>query len=145
MGGAVTSRLEGLTEGMAVPFGGDRVTYVDAALAEAFRPGDRLVVVQATGQLLRIAAADHALAAAAVDRALQAFTALGQVSDQAVTAFFETFADRLEDDAAFAPIAAANARDVADARARGRATGNRRTRTPLICDSPAGKAFCQVT
>ena len=131
MGGATTARLEALTEGMAIPFGGDRVSFVDAALAKAFRPGDRLVVAPSTGELLHIPAADHALTARIVDRALEAFTALGQVSDAAVTRFFEAFAARLEDDAAFAPIAAANAQDVAGARVRSRAVG-RLELTPVM-------------
>ncbi|MFO0437042.1 MAG: hypothetical protein ACK5YD_00765 [Phenylobacterium sp.] len=38
--------LEALPAGMAVPFGGDRLTFVSPELAAAFRAGDRLVVVQ---------------------------------------------------------------------------------------------------
>jgi glutamate-5-semialdehyde dehydrogenase len=47
---------------------------------------------------------------------------MGEVSDAAITAFFEAFARRLEDEAAWAAIAAANAADVEAAKARGRST-----------------------
>ncbi|MEJ0065135.1 MAG: aldehyde dehydrogenase family protein [Caulobacteraceae bacterium] len=98
------------------------MTRVPEALAAAFRPGDRLIVVQETGDLLHVPAATHALAAAAVGRAVEAFAAMGRVSDAAVSDFFEAFAARLEADETWAPIAAANERDVADAKARGRST-----------------------
>ena len=122
-GGARTAgRLEALAPGQAIPFGGDRVAYVSADLAAAFRPGDRLVVVQDTGDLLHVPAPEQAAADAAVGRAAAAFARMGEVTDAAITAFFEAFARRLEDDAAWARIAAANAADVASARARGRST-----------------------
>ena len=54
----MAGQLTNLTPGMAIPFGGDRVTVVSAELAAAFTAGDRLVVVQSTGDLLRIASAD---------------------------------------------------------------------------------------
>lgn len=113
-------RLESLTAGMPIPFGGDRITRVPSALAESFRPGDRLVVVQQTGDLLHIPAADAEVAGAAVGAASAAFARMGQVSDEQVSAFYEAFAARLADDDSFAPIAAANDEDVADARSRGR-------------------------
>ena len=115
-------QLTSLTAGMAIPFGGDRVTRVSAALAAAFQPGDRLIVVQETGELLHVPAAVHELTAGAVSQAVAAFAAMGQVRDEAVSAFFDAFANRLEVDASWAPIAAANADDVAAAKARGRST-----------------------
>ena len=62
-------RLEALAPGQAIPFGGDRVAYVTPELSAAFRAGDRLVVVQDTGDLLHIPAAEHAAASGAVARA----------------------------------------------------------------------------
>lgn len=115
-------RLEALAPGQAIPFGGDRVAYVSPELAAAFRPGDRLVVVQDTGDLLHIPAREHAAAESAVGRAAAAFARMGEVSDAAITAFFEAFAAKLEDDTAWAAIAAANAADVESAKARGRST-----------------------
>lgn len=111
-----------LEPGQPIVFGGDRVSYVSDQLARDFRPGDKLVVVQETGALLRIPAAEHALVAAAVDEAVTAFGALMTCSDAQLTAFYTTFAQRLGDDSSFAPIAAANEADVAAAAAAGRST-----------------------
>ncbi|MCE2528029.1 MAG: aldehyde dehydrogenase family protein [Actinomycetia bacterium] len=118
----MAGQLTNLTPGMAIPFGGDRVTMVSAELAAAFTPGDRLVVVQSTGDLLRIASADWEIAEAAVGQAHRAFTRLGGCSDQQITDFYEAFARRLTDDEAFAPIAEANRADVEAAQAQGRTT-----------------------
>lgn len=107
---------------MPIPYGGDRLAYVTPELAEAFRADDRLVVVQDTGALLHIPAADWDVATAAVQRAVSAFAAMGEVGDDQISAFYRAFADRLEDDTSFAPIAAANAEDVERASAAGRST-----------------------
>jgi glutamate-5-semialdehyde dehydrogenase len=42
------ARLEQLTPGQQIPFGGDRVATVGADLAAAFQPGDRLVARPST-------------------------------------------------------------------------------------------------
>lgn len=118
----VTERLERLEVGQPIVYGGDRIARVDAGLAEAFRPGDHLVVVQETGDLLHVPAAEHAIATAAVDGALDAFGALAEVADDAITHFYDRFAARLADDSLFARIADANASDVESAAARGRST-----------------------
>lgn len=115
-------RLEALAPGQAIVFGGDRVSHVSAELAAAFRPGDRLLVDPATGELLHAPAAEHAIAADAVGRAVAAFAAMGTVGDDQVSRFFEAFAARLADEACWDAIAAANAADVEAARARGRST-----------------------
>ena len=114
--------LDQLTPGMAIPYGGDRVARVPAELAARFHAGDRLVVVQETGALLHVPAAQHAAAATAVERAARAFQAMGFVSDDQVSAFFEAFAARLEAGELWSVIAAANAADVEVARTRGRST-----------------------
>jgi glutamate-5-semialdehyde dehydrogenase len=116
------ARLERLEPGQRVLYGGDRVTTVPAELAEAFQPGDHLIVVQATGALVHIPAAERAAANEAVTAARAALLELAAVPDAAISAFFEAFAARLGDDASFAPIAAANAADVAAAAERGRST-----------------------
>ena len=105
---------------MPVLWGGDRVTLVPEELAARFVPGDRLLVMQDTGDLLHIPHRAHEIATAAVARAREAFAALAQVSDQAITDFFERFAANLESPEIWAAIAAANGRDVEAARARGR-------------------------
>ena len=131
-GPAREGRLEALAPGQAIVFGGDRVAYVSPDLAAAFKAGDRLLVVQDTGDLLHVPGAEQAVAAEAVGRADQAFARMGEVSDDAVSAFFEAFAARLADDACWDAIAAANAADVTAAAARGRST------TRLV----AGEAMC---
>ncbi len=115
-------QLTRLTPGMAIPFGGDRVTVVSEELASVFAPGDRLVVVQSTGDILHIPSSDWGIAARAVSRAHRAFSGMGEVTDQQITAFYEAFARLLADDAAFAPIAEANRADVEKAQAQGRTT-----------------------
>ena len=92
-----TGVLDRLEAGMAIPFGGDRITRVSEELAARFQPGDRLLVVQDSGDLLHVPAADQAAAAEAVGRAHAAFQRMGQVSDEQITRFFEAFAARLED------------------------------------------------
>jgi glutamate-5-semialdehyde dehydrogenase len=115
-------RLESLTAGMRIPHGGDRFTEVGAELAEAFRPGDRLVVVQDSGDLLHIPQEEWETAHRAVERAAQAFSRMGTVTDAQISDFYGAFAARLESDRAFEPIAVANSADVEEARRRGRST-----------------------
>ena len=114
--------LTSLSAGQAIVFGGDRVARVPGELAAAFGPGDAVVVVEDSGDLLHIPAAEAALARRAVDRASEAFARMGSVPDDAVTAFFDGFARRLGDDATFDPVRAANDADVESARSRGRST-----------------------
>ena len=118
----MSEALDRLEPGMPVPFGGNRLARVSDALAAAFKPGDRLIVVQETGDLLHVPAADHAAAQAAVGRAHEAFAAMQSVSDEAISRFFDAFAARLESEDGWAAIANANAEDVARAQARGRST-----------------------
>lgn len=126
--------LNALTPGMAIVFGGNRVTHVSDELAAAFGPGDRLVVVQTTGDLLHVPAADQAVVDAAVSSARGAFLQLNDARDDQITAFYDHFAARLQDDDSFAPIATANAADVDVARQAGRST----TRLELSSSMRAG-------
>lgn len=112
--------LLSLQPGMPIVFGGNQVVSVSAELAAAFRAGDRLLVVD--GELLHVPQAEFDIAAQAVDAAVAAFHALGEVDDQQITAFYEDFAQTLEDNTCWSVIAAANAEDVNSARARGRST-----------------------
>ncbi len=115
-----TGQLVALVEGQQIPYGGNRFATVDARLAQDFSPGDHLIVVNKTGALLHIPAAVQEIAKMSVGDAFDAFGRMGGVSDLAVSAFFEAFAQRLEDDESFAAIEAANAADVESASARGR-------------------------
>ncbi|WP_420225478.1 aldehyde dehydrogenase family protein [Pigmentiphaga litoralis] len=116
------SRLTRLTAGMVIPYGGDRYTTVSDALASAFQPGDRLQVVQRTGALLHIPAAVQHLVEDAVSAAADAFRELPRAAPGAVAAFYDRFADALEDEATWQSIVDANQADVRRAQDRGRST-----------------------
>ena len=107
---AAPQALETVPRGMRLLYGGNRLTTVPDAVADAFRPGDALVVVQASGDVLHIPGEVAAAVDGAVRRARAAFAAA------------------LAADAIWDPIAAANAADVERARARGRST------TRLVAD-----------
>lgn len=114
--------LSTLTAGMPILFGGQHVARVSPALAAAFAPGDALLVVQATGELLHVPSAVQKLVADCVTRSAQGFSALNSVSDAAITRFFEEFAERLADPGVWSRVREANAADVTSAQARGRST-----------------------
>ena len=97
------------------------VLTVNADLAAAYRDGDRLVASPVAG-LMRIPAAELATARAAVDAAAQAFSAMHDVTDDAIVAFYGHAAAALGDDAVWDEIARINGEDVASARERGRST-----------------------
>ncbi len=148
-------RLDQLTAGMPIVWGGDRITRVDDDLAAAFKPGDRLIVMQADGTLLHIPAREQEIATAAVDAASDAFDRMGTVSDEQISGFYDMFASTLADDGSFAPIAAANRTDVARARSRGRSATrlelSERMRADMIAglrswrDAPGGRGSVAET
>ncbi len=129
--------LERLEPGQLVVVG-DGLVEVSAELAEAFRPGDRLVAIAATGDLLHVPSAALEAAASATDAAVGAFAALGAVSDDQITAFFDAFAANLDDDETMAPVLAANAADVEAARAAGRSTTRLVLTASMRADMVAG-------
>ena len=81
--------LTRLTPGQQIVFGGNRVVSVGAELAEAFRPGDRLVVVQSTGALVHIPARIAGVVDGAITAAAAAFSELARCSDEAIVTFFK--------------------------------------------------------
>lgn len=115
-----TSRLDALTAGMLVPYGGDRYTTVSDELAAAFEPGDQLHVVQDTGALLHVPADVLTAVRNEVDGAVAAFEQMRVTPWQNVQSFFIEFAQRLED--AWGAIAEENAKDVERAASLGRST-----------------------
>lgn len=123
-----TSELTSLEAGMPVLWGGSNITHVDEGLAAAFLPGDSIVVMQHSGELLHIPSGVARIAGDAVGSAASAFLRMGECSDDQITQFYLDFAAALEDDASFAPIAEANAGDIEGARGRGRSV------TRLILD-----------
>ncbi|NLC59012.1 MAG: aldehyde dehydrogenase family protein [Armatimonadetes bacterium] len=125
-----------LPKGMPVLFSGG-VTTVPDEVAERYQPGDRVVVLQSTGDVLLIPQAQHALVDEAVRRAYAAFQALGNVPDTAIDRFYDEFAARLADDDTWAPIAEANRADVDRARIR------RRSTTRLVADEKMRRGMIQ--
>lgn len=117
-----TERLERLTAGTPLLIGGDRYVVVSPELAAAFEPGDAIAAVERSGELLHIKRTEREVADAAVTRAHTAFSAMAQVTDAQISAFFRGFAERLSDDATWEKIASANRSDVQTAKARGRST-----------------------
>lgn len=112
--------------GMEILFGGDRVAVVSAELAEAFRPGDALYVVD--GELLHVPAASKRVAGDAVGRAYDAFRRMGGVRTEQISEFYREFAARLEADEIWRRVQSINDEDVADAKRRGRSA------TRLVAD-----------
>ncbi len=119
---AEVEKLQTLEKGTRILFGGDRLVRVPDDVAERFAPGDSVVVVEATGEVLLIPAGERDIAEAAVARAHDAFADLSAAPDEAISRFFQLFAGRLADDAVWQEVARVNAQDVADAEQRGRST-----------------------
>ena len=130
--------LTELTSAAPILFAGNRVARVPEEIAARFRAGDRLIVVQKTGDLLHVPAEQWRIAAEAVGRAHAAFQAMNGVTDAAITRFYEEFAACLEADDTWAPIAAANAQDVERAKARGRSTTRLLASEKMRADMVAG-------
>jgi glutamate-5-semialdehyde dehydrogenase len=119
------ARIEELTSleaGTPILFGGNRILRVPEEVARRFEPGDSLIVVEATEELLLIPQQARRTAERAVERAHTSFGRLVTTSDAQITHFFAGFADRLESEDVWAAIKATNDEDVADARRRGRST-----------------------
>ncbi|MDX3904278.1 MAG: aldehyde dehydrogenase family protein [Pigmentiphaga sp.] len=114
--------LDRLEPGMMIPYGGNRYTRVGEALANAFGPGDRLLVVQETGALLRIPGRVDEVVRARVAEARAAFEALAQVPPGSVDRFYHVFADALARNDVWERVMAANDEDVRRAMQRGRST-----------------------
>ena len=132
------TQLTQLVEGQMLVYGGDRCTTVPGDLARAFVAGDRLVIVQDTGDLLHIPQAEHRLVSAAVNHAVEAFSALAECADEQITDFFQRFADAIDDDAVFADVLAANQADVDTATVKGRSTTRLRLSAAMRSDMAAG-------
>ena len=132
------SALTQLVEGQQLVYGGDRVAVVPADLARSFKPGDRLVIVQDTGDLLHIPQAEHALVSASVTSAAEGFAALADCTDDQITEFFTRFAEAIDDDAAFDGVLEANRLDVDTAGSKGRSTTRLQLTPAMRSDMAAG-------
>eukprot|EP00927_Polykrikos_kofoidii_P050322 TRINITY_DN4422_c0_g1_i1.p1 TRINITY_DN4422_c0_g1~~TRINITY_DN4422_c0_g1_i1.p1 ORF type:complete len:533 (-),score=109.93 TRINITY_DN4422_c0_g1_i1:74-1600(-) len=114
--------LDSVSAGDRILIGGDHFVRVTAEIAEKFKVGDALLVVENTGELLHLPAAERRATAEAVGRAQAAFVQMGTVTDGQISRFFDLFASRLDDEAVWSKIVQANEVDVASAKARGRST-----------------------
>lgn len=128
--------LEVLKAGMQILVG-DRVWTVPADLAASFMPGDKLCPVERTGQVLVIRAEEQAAATEAVDRSERAFRELCLATDDQITGFFASFAERLDDDSVWQQVAEVNAKDVERAAVAGRST------TRLISDDRVRRSMIE--
>ncbi len=107
---------------MKLLVGGTHVVTVPEQLAERFRPGDSLAVMEATGEILHIPSEQQRIAKDAVTRAQAAFVAMHAVTDAQIASFFSGFADRLADPDVWKAILDVNQKDVEAAKRRGRST-----------------------
>ena len=115
------TRITELTPGQLI-LCGDTWVPVSHDLAGSFSDGDRLIALQERAELLHIPARDLGIVHEAVDEAKRAFTHLAQLSDEAIRAFYEDFADNLSNDEIFSHILLANTADVEAALAKNRST-----------------------
>ena len=115
-------KLESLTAGMRIPDGGNNLAIVSEELASEFESGDRLIVIQTTGDLLHVPADVWKISTKTVQRAHDAFLEMGSVDDHAITKFFKLFADYLSNEERFSAIKDSNDEDVRVAKSRGRST-----------------------
>ncbi|MCH2108014.1 MAG: aldehyde dehydrogenase family protein [Polyangiaceae bacterium] len=107
---------------MKILVGGNRALAVDDELAMKFKSGDSIAVVEKTEEVLHIPAAERRVAEDAVDKTVKAFGEMGAISDEAISLFFESFAEALADEAIWQKINIVNQEDIALARSRGRST-----------------------
>ena len=116
------NELDSLIAGMKIPYGGNKIAVVTDEIASAFENGDRLIVVQTTGDLLHIPSDVWDLSSQAVGNAHSAFLKMGAISDNTISDFYSIFSERLASDDSFRKIAEANAEDVELAKSKGRST-----------------------
>lgn len=102
---------------------GTPVIVGDAAVPmPELAPGDTVIPVGRVGRLLVVDEAARRAAEEAVADAHAAFTVVRDASPDVISAFFRSFAERLDDDDVWATVAAANAADVERALAADRST-----------------------
>ena len=118
----MAASLTAVSTGMALVYDGNKLAYVGEDIASRFQPGDQLLVVSGSGDILHLPLAVCELVRRAVDGACEAFQQMALIDDTAVTRFYELFAARLTAEAVWARIATANEHDVETARTRGRST-----------------------
>ena len=99
---------------------GEHLVVIDAGFAATLEPGDRVIGVAGTGEILRVPKSESELVSKSVAAAAQAFIGMRECSDEAISRFYEVFAKLLESPEVIGAIVAANSLDVDDAKARAR-------------------------
>lgn len=117
---------------------GSALLTVDADFAATIEPGDVVLGVAETGQLLRVPVRTKMLVTDLLSRSRQAFSEMAHVGDEAITQFFDVTAALMADDAVMKPVLSANDADVETARARGRST------TRLVLDDKMRTAMIEA-
>ena len=120
--------LESVPRSTQLLYAGNRLARVPDDVADAFQPGDRLTVVDSTGDVLHVPSAIYDEVDAAVRRARDAFLQLSLIPDERIDRFYDLFAARLADPTTWSAIERANQDDVRVAKDRGRST------TRLVAD-----------
>lgn len=101
---------------------GDKWVQAEAVFTSQLEGDDRVLAVASTGTLKRIPSVVHSLVRDAVEQASLAFGELSNITDDAVSAFFDRASNLLSDDVVFSQIRDANDLDVTTAVQRGRST-----------------------
>ena len=101
---------------------GEHLVVIDAGFAATLEPGDRVIGVAGTGEILRVPKSESDLVSKSVAAAAQAFIEMQDCSDEAISKFYEFFAKLLDSADVAGEIVAANALDIADAKLRSRST-----------------------
>ncbi|MEY4656929.1 MAG: hypothetical protein RL073_1156 [Actinomycetota bacterium] len=100
---------------------GGELVEIGREIADAFVDGDRLIATTSAGLLL-VPKSDSDLVSSFINDSIDAFSALGDITDRQIMSFYEEFARRLKDEGIFNQIRKANETNVADAQAKGRST-----------------------
>lgn len=117
---------------------GDRLVGLSKEMIDTLSEGGKLVPLRSSGAVLVVPADVRRLVDSAVHDAVVGFVEMQRVPSNRVDRFFTRFADLIDDDDAFAPVLAANARDVESARGRGRSIGRLEITPKMRTEMSAG-------
>ncbi len=101
---------------------GEHLVVVDEGFAATLEHGDRVIGVAGTGDILRVPKFESDLVSNSVAAAAKAFIEMRGCGDEAISKFYDFFAELLESPDVIGEISAANSQDVADAKTRARST-----------------------
>jgi len=117
---------------------GDRLVGLSQLMLDALGDGGKLIALRTSGAVLVVPGEVRRLVDSAIEEAATGFKGMQGVPSSRVDEFFTRFADLIDDDRAFTPVLAANARDVESARERGRTTGRLEITPKMRLDMAAG-------